>query len=473
MKRVIKYVKALLLSVALCCPGCKKWVEADPPVNSINGENIYNEDVTAAAVLTGIYVNMSNISLSPGDNLPGFLSLITGLMADELTLSPNTDAMRFYYRNALTVTEAGKPWTRVYQSLIYRCNDAIEGLNKSSTLTASVKSTLLGDAYFLRAFGYFYLTGLYGDVPLVVNTNHADNALLARAPQTDVYAQIISDLEKAKQLLPENFVGVDALTPATARITPCKAAAQALAARAYLYMGNWQAAEREATAVISQSDRFRLAPLSEVFLADSPEAIWQLWSVDAVWNTDDGKIFILPENGPDQDHLVYLSPQVLAAFETGDVRRQTWVGERKVGTATWYYPHKYKSAKRGSSVTEYKMVLRLGELYLIRAEARIRQNNLDGGKADMDALRQRAGLDPTGAAGSQQLLAAIAHERQVELFTEWGDRWLDMKRNKTIDGIMTNVTVGKGSSWKTTQQLLPIPADDILHDPNLKQNPGY
>jgi hypothetical protein len=70
------------------------------------------------------------------------------------------------------------------------------------------------------------------------------------------------------------------------------------------------------------------------------------------------------------------------------------------------------------------MVLRLAEQYLIRAEARAHQGNLTGAKDDLDKIRNRAGLEGIPITNTQAMLDAIAHERQVELFTEWGHRWL-------------------------------------------------
>jgi hypothetical protein len=67
----------------------------------------------------------------------------------------------------------------------------------------------------------------------------------------------------------------------------------------------------------------------------------------------------------------------------------------------------------------------------------------------------------------------IAHERQVELFTEWGHRWFDLKRTGAIDTVMKNVAIQKGTTWNKNFQLFPIPQTEILANPNLVQNPGY
>jgi hypothetical protein len=117
--------------------------------------------------------------------------------------------------------------------------------------------------------------------------------------------------------------------------------------------------------------------------------------------------------------------------------------------------------------------LRLGEQYLIRAEARVQQNDITGAISDLNLIRKRAGLPGTLANDKASLLAAIMHERQVEMFTEWGNRWLDLKRTKSVDTIMNIVAPAKNTTWNSNWQWYPIPVNDIIQDPNLVQNDGY
>jgi hypothetical protein len=214
--------------------------------------------------------------------------------------------------------------------------------------------------------------------------------------------------------------------------------------------------------------------LDEAFLKSSNEAIWQLQPVNAGWNTEDARLFIIPRTGPNSSNTVYLSNHLLNSFEAGDNRRQSWVGSETVNGATYHYPYKYKLSEEFFPVEEYLVVLRLAEQYLIRAEARARQGDLPRAAADLNMIRERAGL-PLITPGTQAaLLTAILHERQVELFTEWGHRWMDLKRTNTIDAVMSRVTPEKAeNAWNPTQKLYPIPLDDIRRNPNLTQNPGY
>ena len=126
------------------------------------------------------------------------------------------------------------------------------------------------------------------------------------------------------------------------------------------------------------------------------------------------------------------------------------------------------------------MVLRLAEQYLIRAEAEANLGDMVDATKDLNAVRARAGLGPsptlTASSSLQQADSAILHERQVELFTEWGHRWFDLIRTGTVNTVLGspgNVCQAKGGVWSSTSELFPIPESQILDDPNLGQNPGY
>ncbi|MBS1500588.1 MAG: RagB/SusD family nutrient uptake outer membrane protein [Bacteroidetes bacterium] len=369
-------------------------------------------------------------------------------------------------------------WTDFYSKL-YVVNLALERLTNSKTLTPAVKQQLMGEAKFLRAFFYFYLTNLYGDVPLTTSSDYTVNAVLARSSQTLIYQQIVADLISAQSLLSNGYVAADGQTNTTERVRPNKWAATALLARAYLSTGDWADAIKQATAIINNSAEYSLVPLNNVFLKNSNEAIWQWQPVTAGQNTWDALVFVLPASGPSTgssigNHPVYVSAQLENSFEAGDQRKTNWLDSVTVGGTTYYYPYKYKSATLNAPVTEYTMVLRLGEQYLIRAEAEAENNDSGDAVTDLNMIRTRAGLpNYAGPTDKASLLAAILHERQVELFTEWGSRWLDLKRTGNINAVMTAVAPTKGTTWNPDWALYPLPLYDIVQDPKLTQNPGY
>ncbi|CDT18016.1 hypothetical protein BN1088_1540016 [Sphingobacterium sp. PM2-P1-29] len=85
-------------------------------------------------------------------------------------------------------------------------------------------------------------------------------------------------------------------------------------------------------------------------------------------------------------------------------------------------------------------------------------------------VRKRAGLAPIETGN---IIDAIMQERRVELFTESGHRFFDLKRTKQIDAIMKNVAPLKQSNWESYKALWPIPNVDLFQNPNLTPNPGY
>jgi hypothetical protein len=477
-KILIKLFYLYILLFFIVTQSCKKQLEASAPVTSISSANVYSTDATAASVLTAIYSQMSAQNSNMTGESIATISLFPALSADELTLfNLNAANLEPYYRNNLSAAEPGGAlWSNIYQYLFY-ANSAIEGLNSSTGLTPSVKQQLLGEAKFLRALDYFYLVNLYGNVPLVTSTDYKVNASLSRANTTLVWQQIEADLIDAQNLLSNNYLDATVLNPTTERVRPTKWAATALLARAYLYSGANDSAEAAATTVINNSSLFSLDTLNGVFLMNSNEAIWQLQPVNNnPTNTGDGALFNLPSTGPDgNSYPVYLSNYVVNAFEPGDLRKADWVDSTIANGVTYYYPYKYKvGAGTTAPISEYIMMLRLGEQYLIRAEARAKQNNVNGAQNDLNTIRSRAGLTTTAAGDQQTLLTAILHERQVELFTEWGNRWFDLKRFGLIDQVMSVVTPTKNNgSWNSYKALYPVPNTDILLDRNLEQNSGY
>lgn len=475
-------ILTLILILSFAIDSCRKFVEVDPPVTSITGSTVYENNVSAAAVMTGLYSNIVNGSSTSIAGGPAGISLLMGLAADELKNYSTTPAIAQFYANSLTSNASNGAsnyyfWQQLYFQ-IHVCNAVLEGLQNSTAVSASTRDQITGEAKFMRAFLLFYAVNLYGDVPIVTSTVPQVNNIIHRSPITDVYQQITDDLKEAQSKLSNNFVdGAGAVS--TLRVRPNKTAATALLARAYLYQQKYDSAEAQATAVINNSNYALVGNPDSVFLANSKEAIWQLQPVGSNYNTFDGGYFILTTvPGSLAAFPVALSSNLYSAFEAGDNRLTHWVGTYTKSGTNYYYPYKYKVGLVSGSTnfTEYTMVFRLAEQYLIRAEARAQKGDIAGAQADLNMIRSRAKLPATSAATQPALLAAILHERQIELFTEWGHRWFDLIRTGNINSIMGspgNVCQSKGGVWNTNKVLLPLPLLETQINPNLTQNPGY
>jgi len=470
LKKHIKSTIFVFFSVALFS-SCKKSVQVDPPVAGLVSSTIYSNNITAAAAMTSIYDRMSGVGLSAGSTS---ISLRMGLYADELKNYLISDVqLPQFYSNSLSSSPNPYFWNELYQQ-IYVANAVLEGLTASSDLSAPIKHQLTGEAKFMRAFLFFYAVNLYGDVPLVTSSDYRVNNVIYRSPKVQIYEQIISDLREAQTLL-NNSYSTSTGSTTVERVRPNRSAATALLARAYLYSGNWVGADSAASAVIA-NPLYSLSPLTgatSVFMKNSNEAIWQLQPVIPGANTYDAPYFVLTSAPGTSSTPVAINTNLLTSFETGDLRKNNWIGSITVSGQTYFYPFKYKVNLSNQPVTEYAMVLRLAEQYLIRSEARAQQNNLAGAQIDLNIIRSRSNLPNTTATTQAALLTAILHERQVELFTEWGHRWFDLKRYGTVDAVMSIVTPQKGGVWNSNSSLLPIPQSEILINPNLVQNQGY
>ncbi|WP_316834739.1 RagB/SusD family nutrient uptake outer membrane protein [Pedobacter nutrimenti] len=479
-------ILTLVLSVFGLC-SCKKLVEVDGPVTSVSSKNVYGNDATAIGTITSLYVNLSNGNPIFPREISG-LSGIAGLSADELDyyISAGNEGLTVYYQNSLTSLNVSNDfWGNTYQRL-YVVNAALEGLGSSSGLTPAVKQHLLGEAYFMRAFYYFYLVNLYGDVPLVLSTDYTVNAVVKRTAKTQVYDQIVVDLKAAQGLLGSGYLkgdGIAEYSPGSEeRVRPNQWAATALLARTYLFIGRWADAETAASQLLSNQTSFQLETLGNVFLKNNREAIWQLQPTGIGFNTQEAQVFVIPDEGPSGSNPVYLSSELIEDFETGDGRKNSWVGSVNANGTIYYYPYKYKvkqSAITNAPVTEYSTVIRLAEMYLVRAESRARLGNLTGAISDIDQIRNRAGLplvkDTNPNISQEDLIALILKEKRIELFTEWGHRWLDLKRTGKVDEVMGRVTPkkSKGGTWKSYQQYYPIYSYELQSNPNLAQTVGY
>lgn len=460
-----------LFLLSCCLSSCRKFLEVGAPVDKVTSNFVYQSNISAAAVLTGIYFDLQRAY--PGfSHGPNGISIICGLSADELSTHPLSPYSLIYENSS-----ENNLWTPLY-SFIYRANAALEGISASNSLSEPVKNQLIGEAKFIRAFCYFYLVNLYGDVPLLITSDYRTNSSSGRMSRADVYKQIILDLESGNELMDNNYLSADASSISEERIRPNRWVAKALLARVYLYTKDWIKAEMAASELIDNRSAFDTTSLSDVFLSNSKEAIWQLQIVGE-WgykHSLDAQIFVpiyLQSDG--FIYNLWINDSLEKSFEAGDKRKSEWTiaGRDTIQNKDYYFPYKYKHIMFEDPPTEYVMVFRLAEQYLIRAEARIEQGKVTEGKADINLIRKRAGLIAVDASSTDELLRIILQERRVELFSEWGHRWLDLKRTGEVDSVMEKVCPSKNAIWYSYKQLFAIPIFDLEHNINLKQNDGY
>jgi hypothetical protein len=467
----VPYIKAIALGLSVIAVlSCEDFVQVGLPKTVVARETVFTDAATATAAISKVYGEMLREGFASEGRTDG-INFVGGFCADELNFistSPNTQHYNQFYNNSISPNNlsVSSLWGHGYY-FIYLANAIIEGLEDSKGISPSLITQLKGEAKFIRAFSHFYLVNLFGDIPYITTTDYEINSVVSRSPIEEVYLKIIQDLKEAQNELQEDYLSSE-------RIRPNKWAATAMLARVYLYRKDWLNAEIESTNIIENSSIYNLVDIQGVFLQNSMEAIWQL-KPDG-YNTLQGNGFV-PIGIPFLFNILKfssLSEGLLRSFEENDARMTNWINSITVNGVTHYYPFKYKV--RFSSeppAQEYSIVLRLGEQYLIRAEARAMQNQLPAAISDLDSIRSRAELplivNTNPSIIKEDLLLAIEQERRIELFTEYGHRWFDLKRTNRATAILSLVK----PEWKSSDTLFPIPESELLSNKNLKQNSGY
>jgi len=451
----MSYVKIhyWVLCYLLLATSCKKLIAVDAPSDEIPAESVFSNDQLADAAVADLYYQMAGYFVETA------LPLINSMTADDITtLSPSQ--LR-YVNNAIPSTDVLllTSWRNIYK-IIYGANAMLEGLAASNGVSPDKARQLRGEAKFLRAFCYYYLVTCWGDVPLLTATDLDHTALASRAPVDSVYSFIASDLYYASLLLPDAY-----MTGEKTRAN--KWAAVALLARIYLQQGKWEDAIVQSSAVINTGLYTPLISPDSVFLRNSKPAVLQIWKSEGY--TLLGQTFLPVSDGGFSSYP--FTDDFMQSFEENDKRKRSWTNVFPYGGRNYYNSYKYRN--RSAAVAgkeEYLMVLRIEEQFLIRAEAYAWLGNNGAAIDDLNVIRVRAGLSPLSATTIRDSsLLLVEKERRLELFTEWGDRWIGLHRSGRLDTVMKAIKPG----WKSTSALYPIPQEELNRNPNLTQNDGY
>lgn len=455
---------ALMLALVFLA-GCKKFVDVGAPENKIGIKESFENEAGATSAILGLYAQ----TLTGNQGLIRFYSACMGSSADEL--KSTSDAYNVFATNAVPVNSfytSEYLWYTSYKQIML-CNHAIEGLTASTALRPAVKSSLMGEAKFWRAFTYFYLVNMFGDVPMPLGANALENSRLSRAPAAQVWAQIITDLKDAEGMLSVDYPGTGFRT----RIN--KAVAEGFLARVYLYQKDWDNAEAYATKVINAGYvLLNKENIANVFKNTSEETIFQLANVTGV--SSFGPLYVSATGAVP---VLSITGNLYGSFTITDLRKINWTRQKTANGQGFNEIYKYKT--RIGSGSEYDIVFRLAEQFLIRAEARAHLNKLTGSNSavsDLNKIKTRANL-PEILVGTQPgILLEIEQERRHELFGEFGHRWLDLKRTPSTvspatlsraDDIFSQTKPG----WKSSAKLYPIPISQRTQNSNLTQNEGY
>ncbi len=468
----IKYI-IITLGIMIFMHSCDLTGSVDEikPFYKLTEENLFTDAEKTESVLSGVYTGWRQNRLSRLTSFNG--TLLSGNYTGDEALETNNVSPDHSY-----VEGYGE-----YYGLIQRANylikalqseQEIPGLTAIRRLEIEAEARLqraMGHFFLLRSFGQFYdLNSQYGIV--IRSTPVSGNEDMPRATVQQAYDQIISDLDYAMINAPA--------TADAGRLT--KYAAKAFKAKVLLYTEDWNGAASLALEVINsgvyelksdfrdlyaegyKSKEVIFSPISiypnlEVYLArfESPGL---LLKQAADKGHDDGDPLTDIDSDGDLVTGKGFDPRFAYAHATSTL-------------PSGVYNNKYVFPLRAPGQQNSLFILRLGELYLIYAEARARVGSgVDtDALARLNAIRQRAGLSDAAPATKAELLEAIRLEKNLELFAEIGEPWFDMVRYHILGDI--NISDIKSTITNNNQLILPIPTLALSGNGGLVQNPGY
>lgn len=448
---------AFSLIVLTFFTSCDNLLDIDKPINQIDSELVFESSQTANAALAGLYSGLFNNSPLSGDTTGALLSYYT----DDLNYfytSTNASGIEDIFLNQQLPNNSPieNYWNNAYQK-IYTANAIIEGVQKSTALSHTDKNRIEGEALFIRSLLFYYLEEIFGDIPYPVSTDYKINQSLTKTEKTQVLHKLQQDVSRAVNLLEDTYKHAD-------RIYPNKKTAQLLLAKIYVLQHQWIPAQQLLTSIISSPLYTFQNDLSKVFIKSSPHILWQLKPNNATDPTKEIQVYYFT-GAPT---LNALSTSLVNEFDATDLRRSNYMTAVTVGSTTWYRANKYKN--RTTNTTEYSVIFRLEEVYLLLAEVYARQNKIADALPYLNKTRQRADLTPLPATLTlQQLYTEIANEDRREFFTEMGHRFFDLKRLDMLNTLQTTKP-----NWKSYHAFWPLPLKELLLNPNLNpQNPGY
>ncbi|WP_194768242.1 RagB/SusD family nutrient uptake outer membrane protein [Tamlana sp. I1] len=499
----------ILSSIAVCSllflgASCSEEFLAVEPKGTPLEDNYYKDADQAYSGLIAVYDVLGKYSR-------GFENMITFFNAgsDDFFAAGGgaTDGAGIHAIDDYSIDETTIPnsyWNDYYAG-IFRANVLLEKL-PNVPMDAALKARFTAETKALRAFYYFELVRMFGNVPLILAPiPPSDIYNLMQATPAETYAQIEMDLKEAEPGLPMQITN---LADEAGRFS--QGSVKALLGKVYLYQGKNSEAAAEFAAVNGTpgttsaygyklvddfaslwdiNNKFNSEAIIEISHTDKSNADWGWWGA----GNDEGNTvcimvgprgYVRPDGSTAPDYVSGWSfntvTQNLYDTMKGDPRFDATILDMKAlkdaGEADWapnyqdtgYFLKKFMplnsetSTGGGATALNYKQdtyAIRLADTYLMEAEA------LGGSgaraQALLDAVRARVGLPSTPVS-----MQAIAKERRIELAGE-GHRWFDLVRTGNAASVLADrgFTAGKN-------ELLPIPLRE-LENTQIVQNPNY
>jgi hypothetical protein len=447
MKKIIY----ITIAFSVLIISCTKMLDIEP-TDSISSNEAIKDKAGVDKAIAGSYDAFQYAGLYGRNRV-----ILGDLAADNLVWTGTTYDYYEIDNNDVAIENGiiDGMWSASYDG-INRVNNVLAALPGIGDLTKDERGKYEGEALFMRALFHFNLLQYFGGVPIVTApTYNVDEVNRPRNTETEMYDQIIADLDSAELKLP----GPDEMPEGRAN----SYSATALLARVYLTRFHAENNDQYALEAIVKADSvidggaFSLAgDYASLYKDGGSERIFQV-----VFSVQDRNVicqYFYPRSMTGR-YEVAPSESLIQGFDPADsLRLKASVATDTLGKP---YGNKYQDLSEGADAV---LVIRLAEMYLIKAEALAYTNgDIPTIQNNINVIRERAGLAPTTAVTYDELKLAIENERRYEFAFE-GHRWFDLVRTKratTLLGINEN------------QTLFPIPLSEMTTNKLMTQNPGY
>lgn len=498
-----KFTYILLAATALLSSCSKNFLVEEPFLTESNALTLSDYNGLDAAVL-GAYSPLADGAWYGADFV-----LTSEMRAENAAIPVNTDFQSGRYQPPFYMTYSSDAtvglWGYAYYviSAVNNVLEQIETVGDDAYIDSSVSQqdldNLKAECYFLRALAHFDLARTYAYspakaaavnfndcVPYIFKTDKTAKEQPARNTVAEVFTNVIADLKMAEGLMAEDYArkGV-----ADAKATASLPAIQGLLARVYLYNQEWQNAADYATKVINNK-------AYKLWTAAEYPSVWglEVGGSEVIFEVYGKKSNAYDEYWEGPSHMTNplgyadcaAAPALISIFDDpADVRGTQGVRGTDDGKALFctdkdnasggqFWTMKYYGKGEGDATStpdvNNVIVLRLSEMYLIRAEALVNGASVSGASAlnDINAIRTNRGVAALGSAGA----ADVALERRKELNFE-GHYWFDLWR--TAAGKITYVDSRRNDNIPADSKFwaLPIPKREYTVNENLTHNPGF
>ncbi|RXG11348.1 putative outer membrane starch-binding protein [Leeuwenhoekiella aestuarii] len=466
-----KSVYALMLFISIGCTDELEIISED----DVSPEIALSNPTTIEGVVLGLYSQAQ-----AADAFNGTPQTASEWQADNASFKGSFPTFRqiFTYSTQADNTSIDNIWFQNVD-VIEACNFLINNLPpvELNDLPEETKNQFLGEARFMRALTMFNMSIYFGQpfnigngsslsIPIILDDFNGDTTpfLIPRNTLNEVYDQIDTDLTFAINNLPDSYSA-----NADTRGRATSGAATALLARLELYRENFTVAAQLATQVI-ESPVYTLATDYSFYNGLTSEDVFSIINIAIDSQNSNEGFGGLTNPTPEGRGDAPFSANLVAAYaeEEGDLRyselTQTGVDAEGV---TSVFTTKFDD---GVTNADNAPIIRITEMYLIRAEANVRGGTTIGASplSDINTLRDRASLDPVSVVDIDRVLI----ERRKELAFEGGHRRIDLLRNgrSLRRAGQDNVSDSNAGDDLT---IFPIPTRERDLNPDLEQNPGY